>query len=229
MIPKHRIEHDQQFAGARDVRQLLALPTLQQTAIEGRQHRIAAAGTEHRHVQRSAHRCAAAPDHAPALKRPALMRMRRDSDERGDLTPPELPQFWNLGHQAARQLGAHAGNLLQQRQLFLLRGGMLDGLFYLLLEFRQRPLESPDARHDALLHHLARAQAPIALRHQHLDQLPPPAHQSLSSTSASGRNWVNTSLSLRSIECPNCASTNASWRSVLASRPRLRANSRTWR
>ena len=53
--------------------------------------------------------------------------------------------------------------------------------------------------------------------------------KALSSASASVGSWVSVSRPWLRAECPNCASTSASSRSVLASLPRLRANSRTWR
>ena len=50
--------------------------------------------------------------------------------------------------------------------------------------------------------------------------------KALSSASASVGSWVSVSRPWLRAECPNCASTSASSRSVLASLPRLRANSR---
>src|SRR5262249_20922075 len=81
VVPKHRVEHDQEFAGAGNIRKLLELPAFEQTAIEGCQYRIAAARTEHRHIEGGANSGAATPDHPATLELAALVSMRCDSDQ----------------------------------------------------------------------------------------------------------------------------------------------------
>ena len=117
MVTKHRVEDDQQFAGAGDVRKLFAFSAFQKTAIKGSHPRVAAGGAEHRHVQRAADAGAAAPDHPAALELATLVRMRGDPDKCGDLATSDLSQFRNFSHQGASQMRADAGDLLQNGDL----------------------------------------------------------------------------------------------------------------
>ena len=82
-----------------------------------REHGIAADGREHRHIQRGAHRGAAARDRGGRPRAAALAGLGRDPDERGEGAVIDGAEFGHAGQQRDDGGRADAGNGAQQARL----------------------------------------------------------------------------------------------------------------
>ncbi len=82
--------------------------------VEGANDGVTARGDARRHVERRAHRGAAAPGDAWAAPRAAVAIERRDADQRGDLLARQAAQFRQLRQQRRGRGRADAGHRLQQ-------------------------------------------------------------------------------------------------------------------